>query len=65
MKIWKRTIVIYTNYDPEDFDIEDLSREAMSGEGFYLYSDEELEDPLEELELSESDFFHRCVEDSD
>ena len=44
-KIWKRSITIYTDYDPEDVDIEDLAREAMAGSGYFVYCDEELDDP--------------------
>lgn len=64
-KIWKRTIVIYTDYDPEDIDIEDLSREAMTGNGHFVYRDEELDDPTADVTLTESEFFHQCLEQED
>lgn len=64
-KIWKRTIIIYTDYDPEDVDIEDLSRDAMAGNGCYTYYDEEVDDVTEEPELATSEFFHQFDEDQD
>lgn len=64
-KIWKRIITIYTIFDPEDVDIEDLSREAMSGNGHYNYQDEEVEDPSEENDLIESEFYHQLFEEDD
>lgn len=62
-KIWKRTIVIYVDYNPEDVDIEDLSREAMQDDYHFVYNDEELDDPAFETDLICSDFYHRCLED--
>jgi len=62
-RFWKRTVKIYTDYDPEDIDIEDLSREAMAGNGHYEYIDEEIDDPSGELELAESEYFHQCLDD--
>jgi len=67
MKIWKRTVQIYTKFDPEDVDIEDLARDVMIGDGHLIYKDEELDDSLiyAEKELIESEFFHQCMEDQD
>lgn len=62
-KIWKRSITIYTDYDPEDIDIEDLSRDAMAGEGHFVYSDEEIDDPTTEVGLVDSEFYHQCFEE--
>jgi len=62
-KIWKRSITIYTDYDPQDVDIEDLAREAMTGGGHYAYQDEELDDPATESDLIESEFYHQCFEE--
>ena len=62
-KIWKRSITIYTDYDPEDVDIEDLAREAMAGSGYFVYCDEELDDPSAETELTCSEFYHQCFEE--
>ena len=62
-RIWKRSITIYTDYDPEDVDIEDLSREAMTGNGYFTFQDEELDDPADESDLIDSDFYHQCFEE--
>lgn len=62
-RFWKRTIVIYTDFDPEDTDIEDLSREAMTGNGHFVYQDEEVDDPSKESDLTESEFFHQCLDE--
>jgi hypothetical protein len=59
MKVFfKRTITIYTDYDPGDLDIEDLSREAMAGNGYYTYVDHQLESVDDEPDLLESEFFY-------
>jgi len=34
MKLFKTTIVIWTDYDPDCVEIEDLAREATSGDGY-------------------------------
>jgi hypothetical protein len=62
-KIWKRSITIYTDYDPQDVDIEDLAREAMTGNGYFIYQDEELDDPSNEVDLVDSEFYHQCFEE--
>lgn len=62
-KIWKRSITIYTDYDPEDVDIEDLAREVMAGGGHYTYQDEEIDNPSTESDLTDSEFYHRCFEE--
>lgn len=61
-KIWRRTVFFYTDFDPEDFDVEDLAREVMAGNGYYVYSDMEVDDPTEEENLNESEFLHQCFE---
>jgi hypothetical protein len=30
--LWKSTIVIWSTFDPSEFDIEDLSRDALAGD---------------------------------
>ena len=34
LKLWKSTIVIWTRYDPQDVEIEDLARDAVGGDAY-------------------------------
>lgn len=33
-QLWRTTIVIWTDYDPSDLEIDDLAREAVSGDAY-------------------------------
>ncbi len=61
-KFWKTTIEIITDYDPVSSEIEDLAREASSGDA-YCIGQEVVEVSPDNLDESVVDFF--CIFDED
>lgn len=61
-KLWKTTIVIYTNYDPKDLEITDLAEEARDGCAF-CSKQETTEVPFDEAEVGE--FFDNPYDDDE
>lgn len=54
----KTTIVIWTEYDPSNVELEDLAREATSGEGYCSKQNtERIEDPAADKDWDGTEFF--------
>ncbi len=54
-KLWRTTVVIWTDYDPAGMELDDLAREATSGDGFCSQQNtEEISDPTQ---FPETEFF--------
>ena len=54
-QLWKTTIIIWTDYDPSEFEIDDLAREAMSGDGYCSEQNTEL--VTDEAQFPQTEFF--------
>lgn len=58
MKLFKTTIVIWSEYDTSAIELEDLAREATSGEAHCSSSNSELvEDPKGDPDWDGTEFF--------
>jgi len=56
--LYKTTIVIWSNFDPAETDIEDLSREAMRGDCYCSGQKVEfIDDPPEDPDWDGTEFF--------
>lgn len=54
-KLFKTTIVIWTDFDPADFEIDTLAREAMNGDA---YCSQQTTDPITDKEqFPKTEFF--------
>lgn len=57
-KLWKTTIIVWSEDDPSEFELEDLAREAVSG-GAYCSKQiaEEIDDPAGDPDWDGTEFF--------
>ena len=58
-KLYKTTIVIWSEFDPSKLEIDDLAEDAVSGESYCSVSRTELiEEPEKDPEWDGTEFFH-------
>ena len=63
--LYKTTIIIWSDFNPEDYDIEDLSREALSGDAYCSsYEAEFIDDPESDVDWDGTKFFNTDSDDS-
>jgi hypothetical protein len=63
--LWKTKITIWSDYDPQSVALEDLARDATSGEAYCSKNSAVLvENPTEDLEWDGNKFFD-CDEEND
>lgn len=56
--LWKTTAVIWTDFNPQTLEIDDLAREAMGGDAHCSREDHELvEDPAGDPDWDGTEFF--------
>ena len=56
--LWKTTIVIWSDYDPCHLEIDELARDAMSGESYCSDSyTEVIAEPANDLDWDNTEFF--------
>ena len=48
MKLYKTTLVILTDYDPSDFDLEHLARDANVGGGYCSFRETEIDEVIDD-----------------
>jgi hypothetical protein len=58
-KLYKTTIIIWSEYDPTfKIEVDELARDAMSGESYCSKQDtEEIEDPTKDPDWDGTEFF--------
>lgn len=57
--LWKTTIIIWSDFNPEDFDIEDLSRETMAGGAYCAEQKVEfIDEPVDDVDWDGTTFFY-------
>jgi len=65
-KLWKTTIVIWSDEDPGKTELEDLAREAVSGGAYCsLRIAEEVDDPSKDPQWDGNEFFDEYPDISD
>lgn len=64
--LYKTTIVIWSDFDPDSVDIADLSRDATSGESYCSKKSSELiADPKSDADWDGTEFFDTPFDDED
>ena len=56
-KMYKTTIVIWTDYDPASMELDDLAREAMRGDAYC--SQQHVDEITDKSQFPDTDFFGR------
>lgn len=56
-KLWKSTIVIYSDYDPHTLELSDLAREAESGDAYCAGMESEIVNDFNDVEEAALEFF--------
>ena len=64
-KLYKTTVVIWSDFDGGNVELEDLAREATSGSAYCTKQKAELVDPRTDPEFDGSDFFGFDEEEED
>ena len=65
-KLFKTTIVIWSEYNTEDVELTDLAREATEGDSYCSKQEcEQIEDPETDDEWDGTEFFNSDDEDTD
>lgn len=66
MKLWKSTVVIWSDSDPQQMELAHLAREAESGDSYCAKMATELIDkPKEDPDWDGTEFFDAVWEDDD
>lgn len=57
-KLWKSTIVIWSEFDPQEVSMDDLAREAICGEAYCSCSTAKfIENPVKDIDWDGTEFF--------
>jgi len=62
-QLWRTTAVIWTDFDPSALELDDLAREAMTGDGYCSEQNTEL--VTDKAQFPETEFFDCPGEDED